>query len=299
MIFFHKKKDFNELLNEINKKNLFQRYCTLIFSCFITALAFNVFFLKYKIVCFGVSGLSIIMNEFGINPSLFIFIVSVILLIISYFALGWEKTKNSIIGSLLFPIFVTITEPISKLIDLGNTELIVVAIFGAIISGIGYGLIYKNGFTTGGTDIINQILNKYFKISIGNAILLVDGLVVLSAKLVFSWEIVMYGYIVLYIISTLSDKVILGISQSKAFYIVTEKEAEVKKFLLSLIDGGVTIINAKGGYSNHKQQLFLCVIPTKKYFIVKEGLQAIDKNIFFLVTDSYEVSKRKGELDGS
>ena len=91
----------------------------------------------------------------------------------------------------------------------------------------------------------------------------------------------------------MTDKVVLGISQSKAFYIVTEKEDEVKAFLLSIINGGVTLINAKGGYSNSKQTLLLGVVPTRKYFVVKEGLKEIDDKIFFLVCDAYEVSNRR------
>ena len=122
--------------------------------------------------------------------------------------------------------------------------------------------------------------------------LITDGLIVLSGKIVFTWEIVMYGIIVLYIISILTDKVMLGVSQSKAFYIITDKETEIKKYLLSLINGGVTLINVEGGYSNDKKTLILCVIPTRSYYLVKEGLKAIDKNIFFLATDAYEVGRR-------
>ena len=102
----------------------------------------------------------------------------------------------------------------------------------------------------------------------------------------------MYGIIVLYIISLLTDKVMLGVSQSKAFYIITEKEIEVKKYLLSLINGGVTLTNVQGGYSNDKKTLILCVIPTRSYYLVKEGLKTIDPKIFFLATDAYEVGRR-------
>ena len=72
----------------------------------------------------------------------------------------------------------------------------------------------------------------------------------------------------------------------------TDKETEIKKYLLSLINGGVTLINVEGGYSNDKKTLILCVIPTRSYYLVKEGLKAIDKNIFFLATDAYEVGRR-------
>ena len=127
----------------------------------------------------------------------------------------------------------------------------------------------------------------------GKATWISDGLVVLSGLLVFSWEIVLYGFLVLYLIAFMTDKVVLGISQSKAFYIVTTKEAEVREFLLSITDGGVTIINARGGYSNDEQTLLLGVVPTRQYFIVKEGLREIDDSIFFLACDSYEVSSRR------
>ena len=295
MIFFRKlrEKRVNEILKSVNSKHLFRRYTLLMIGCFIVAFAFNLFFLQYGIVCFGISGLSIVVNEFGIDPSLFILIGNIILLIISFFALGMDKTKNSVIGSLVFPLFVKLTSPLTAYIPLGDVEMIVIAIFGAVLTGLGYGIIFKTGFTTGGTDIINQIIAKYSKVSLGTSMLMVDGLVVLSAKIVFSWEIVLYGAIVLYIISMLTDKVILGISQSKAFYIVTDKVEEVREFLLSIMNGGVTIINAKGGYSNEKQQLLLGVVPTRSYFVVKEGLKEIDNDIFFLVCDAYEVSNRE------
>ena len=295
MIFFRKlrEKRVNEILKSVNSKHLFRRYTLLMIGCFIVAFAFNLFFLQYGIVCFGISGLSIVVNEFGIDPSLFILIGNILLLIISFFALGMDKTKNSVIGSLVFPLFVKLTSLLTAYIPLGDVEMIVIAIFGAVLTGVGYGIIFKTGFTTGGTDIINQIIAKYSKVSLGTSMLMVDGLVVLSAKIVFSWEIVLYGAIVLYIISMLTDKVILGISQSKAFYIVTDKVEEVREFLLSIMNGGVTIINAKGGYSNEKQQLLLGVVPTRSYFVVKEGLKEIDNDIFFLVCDAYEVSNRE------
>ena len=122
-----------------------------------------------------------------------------------------------------------------------------------------------------------------------------DGIVVLSGLLVSSWEVVLYGFLVLYIISFMTDRVVLGISQSKAFYIVTKNEEEVRSFLLSITDGGVTLVNARGGYTNAKETLLLGVVPTRQYFIVKEGLKELDPNIFFLACDAYEVSSRSKE----
>lgn len=287
-------KKLEKIIEEVAKENKVKRYFWLILGCFIVAFAFNVFFLQYDLVCIGITGLSIVLQKY-MEPSKLILIINISLLIISYFLLGKEKTKNSVIGAILVPVFVSLTEPLIPFFDLKGLEPIVIAIIGGVLTGLGFGIIFKNGFTGGGTDIINQIISKYTKISIGTSMLIVDGLIVLSARLVFTWETVLYGYIILYIVSTLTDKVILGISQSKAFYIVTNKEKEIREFLLSINNAGVTVLNVKGGYTNDKHLLLLAVVPSRNYFLVKEGLKSIDKDVFFLVCDAYEVIKKEDE----
>ena len=281
-------------MNNIKKKNKFKNYLMLLSGCLIVAFAFNLFFLRYNIVCFGVSGISIVLNEFGVNPSLFILIANIVLMIVAYFVLGYENMKNQLVGALSYPIFVSLTSMITKYIDLGNTEMVVIAILGGVFAGIGYGLIYKSDFSTGGTDVIIGIICKYFKISMGNASLIVNGIIVIIGKIVFSWDIVLYAILVSYLISVFTDKVLLGISKCKAFYIVTDKKKcdIVKEYLLSIDGVGTTIIDAEGGYSNNDEALLLAVVPSRSYFVVKDGLREIDKDMFFLVCDSYEVSEK-------
>ena len=211
------------------------------------------------------------------------------MLILSFFILGKEKTKNSIVGSLLYPVFVELTSHLVRYIDLGSTETIVIVVFGSVLSGLGLGLIFKSGFTTGGTDILNQIVSDKAKISIGKSMLFTDGIIILSSLFVFGWQKFIYSIINMYIISVMTDKVILGISNSKTFYIVTEHEEKVKNFVLNYLSHGVTVLEARGGYTNSKQKVIMCTIPTSEYFKAKEGIHAIDKNAFFLVTDAYEV----------
>lgn len=289
-----REKRIEKIIEAVNKKNLFKRYVMLLTGCLIVAFAFNLFFLRYNIVCFGVSGISIILSKFGINPSLFIMISNLVLLVVSYFFLGIDDVKNQIVGALIYPVFVELTLKITNLIDLGNLEMIVIAVIGGVLTGIGYGLIYKSGYSTGGTDVIGNLICKYSKISMGSAMMFVNITIIAIGKIVFSWEIVMYAIVVAYLISVATDKILLGISNSKAFYIVVDKDKDdlVNDFLLSLSGVGSTIIDASGGYSNDKQTLILAVAPTKMYFIIKEGLKEIDKNIFYLVCDSYEVSSR-------
>ena len=296
MILFKRmrEKRINKIIENVNKKNIFKRYLMLLSGCLIVAFAFNLFFLRYDIVCFGVSGISIVLAKFGVNPSMFIMGANIFLLIISYFFLGVEDVKNQLVGAIIYPIFVSLTAKITDLIDFGNIECIIIAVRGGVIAGIGYGLIYKSGFSTGGTDVIGNLICKYSKISMGNAMMFVNVSIIAIGKIVFPWKIVMYAIVVAYLISVATDRILLGISNSKAFYIVVDKEKEefVREFLTSLPGVGSTVIDASGGYSNDRQTLILAVVPTKMYFIIKEGLSEIDKNIFYLVCDSYEVSNR-------
>lgn len=288
-MFFKSKKDVN-ILKNVYKKDRIKRYCQFIVGVLIAAIAYNLFLLPSSIV-YGVGGLGVMFNEmFNWNPSLIILIGSVLLLILSFVLLGYDKTKNSIIGSILYPIFVYFTTWIVDYIKFDGADSIVIVVFGAVLSGFGLGLIFKSGFTTGGTDILNQIVSKYFKMSLGTSMFFTDGIIILASVFVFGWTKVMYSIISLYIISIMSDKVILGVSQSKAFYIITNHESEVKKFITNSLKHGVTVLDGRGGFTGNNQKVIMCTIPTKQYFLVKEGIQEIDPEAFFIVTDAYEVS---------
>lgn len=295
---YFRKKKVDSIIEEVKRKNIGKRYLMLIFGCLIVAFAFNLFFLRYNIVCFGISGLSIVLDKYGVNPTIFILGANVILLILAYFILGKNSTKNQLVGAIIYPIFIEITKSITDKIDLGDAEMVVIALLGGVFAGMGYGLIYKSNFSTGGTDVIIEIICKYAKISMGTSGLIVNGIIVAIGKIAFSWSTVLYAIFVSYLISVFTDKILLGISRSKAFYIVVDKniEFEVKEYLLSIDGVGTTVIDAEGGYSEKNQTLLLAVVPTRSYFIVKDGLREIDKNIFFLVCDSYEVSNKEGDL---
>jgi len=282
----NKNKSFKSVVAKIRYK----RYGQLLLGVLILSLAFNIFIEPNNFVYGGVSGFSLITKElFGWEPAKVIFVLSIGLLVISYFALGKEKTMASILGSLLFPLAVKLTSNVRIFLDLDMSQPLLSAIFGGVTAGIGAGLIYKAGFTSGGTDIINQILSKYLKMSMGKAIIFCDGLILLSGTFIFGINNFMYALIVLYLLSLFTDRVLLGISDSKAFYIITDKEKAVKEFILNNLSHGVTIFEAKGGYKNKNQKVLFCVIPTKEYFKLKVGIAEIDSDAFFVVTDAYEV----------
>lgn len=289
-MFFRRKINFDEnLIKSIYKKDRLVRYAQFLLGVLIVAAAFNLLVMPSQIV-YGMNGVGVMINAiFDIDPSIIILIGSILLLILSYFLLGKETTRNSIVGSLLMPLFIKLTENIDHYVKISNDDPFLIVIFGAVITGFGLGLVFKSGFSTGGTDILNQIVSKYFKMSIGNAMFFTDGVIIASSIFVFGWTEFMYSMVSLYLISMITDKVILGISDSKAFYIITEHAEEIKQFVTEYLNHGVTIIEAKGGFSGKPKRVIMCVIPTKDYFITKEGIHNIDPKAFFVVTDSYEV----------
>ena len=289
MNFFSQTRNF-KILERINEKARTKRLISFLLGSLILAISYNLFLAPNKLVAGGVSGIAIILNSlFKIDHFIVILALNISLLILSYFLLGKEKTRASILGSLVFPFFVKLTSDIGQIIDIDTSQLLISAVFGGVLYGLGIGMIFKAGYTSGGTDILNQILNKYFKLSIGKSMLYTDGTITLSSSLVIGTNKMMYAIIVLYIVSIMSDRVILGISDSKAFYIVTDEEKAIKDYILKYLNHGVTIFNAKGGYAKEKQNVLMCVLPTKDYYRLKTGILEIDPEAFFVVTDAYEV----------
>ena len=282
---------FSKNKNIIVKSNsLVKRLLEFLLGCFVVAISYNLFIAPNKFVPGGVGGIAIIINGLtNIDNAITIFILNIFLLVLSYILLGKEKTRASILGSILFPIFVWLTEDINVWLQIDNSKLLLSAISGGILFGLGAGLIFKAGFTTGGTDIVNQIISKYLKITIGKSMLLSDGLIVLLASYFFGINHMLYSILVLYIISIISDKIILGISDSKMFLIVTEKDEQVKDYIIKKLGHTVTIFKGKGGYKREKDDVLMAILPTKDYYLLRDGIKKIDKQAFFIITDTYEV----------
>lgn len=279
-----------KILESIRKKSKIKRSIEFIIGLFLVAISYNLFLAPNKLVPGGVSGIAIILNSvMKLDNAIVILIANLVLLIASYFFLGKEKTKATILGSILFPVLVKLTEYIPDLIQIDTSQLLLSSIFAGVIYGVGAGMIFKAGYTTGGTDILNQIICKYFKTSMGKSMLYCDGLIILTSSFVFGITKFMYSIIILYIISIISDRIILGISDSKAFYIITDEEKAIKEYIINTLGHSVTIFNAKGGFAKEKHNVIMCVLPTKEYFLLKEGISEIDPEAFFVVTDAYEV----------
>ena len=275
-------------------KKIIKNYFMFIVSAFLYAFGFNLFYAPYNVVIGGTTGLSLIFREWiGISPSTFVAIVSCALLLISFIYMGFDTTFRNIIGTLLYPTFLAITENIVTMMNVEFSSMLLVVIYGGITIGVATGIMMRSGFTIGGFNILYQLFNRYLNISYGKSLLFVNLSILFLGTYVFGLTNALYAVIALCISSYITDHVIIGVSNAKTFYIVTNKEDEVKELVINKLSHTVTEISAKGGYSNKNKKLLMTVIPTKEYFILKEAVLALDNSAFFLITDTYEVSGKK------
>ena len=277
---------------KIKDKNTYRNFCEFIIGMLITSVAVSVFYKPNSLVTTGCTGLSILISNYiDIDLSLIVFSLSSILLAVSFCVFGLEYGAKNILGTILFPVFIKAASLINRVVNFNNTSLFLLILIGGVLSGIGFGMVKKSGYSLGGFYVIYDILNQKLKISVGKANLFCNIIIIFASTFIFGLNKAIYSGIGLYISSYIGDKIMLGVSQNKAFYIITNKVKDVKEYIINNLNYTVTVVNARGGYSDKKKKMILCVIPTVEYIKLKEVVKEIDKDAFFLVTDSYSVSK--------
>ena len=264
-----------------------------VLGVFLYALMFNTFLTPNDLVVSGFSGIAIVVQKlFGWDAQIFIYITNFILLAISFIFLKWEITKKNIIGSLLFPLMITITTPMATFLNdkLIGDDFLIILLFSIILYGVSSGLIYRSGFTTGGSDIIMQIINKYLHVSESKSMIIANAFIIVLGMLVFGFNKGVYSFIILITSTYFIDKIMFGVSDSKVFYIYTKRVRKVKKLILNDFKTGLTIIPSRGGYSLKRGHMIMCVVSNHDYYRFKEAILEIDPNAFIIINQCYEVN---------
>jgi len=286
--------DVATILKDAYKKNFGYRLFLFVMGMLISAMAFNLFFEPYNIVPTGSSGLSFLISEIiDVDVSIITLGINLILLLIGYIFFGWDYTLKTIAVSLLYPSFLKSTTLITRFIDLENTSLFLVVVIGGASLGLGSGLIRKSGFSPGGFAVFFDIMKKYFYLGIGTSTMIINVFLIAASSCIFGINSAVYAVISLLVSSYIVDKVIIGISNNKVFYIITEKPTEIRDYIINNLNYSVTLVNAKGGYSNKRKKMLMCVVPTIEYLKLKELVSVIDSKVFFLIVDTYESSVKK------
>lgn len=256
----------------------------------ITSIAFNLFFVPNNFISSGLTGISVIVSyTVEIKPIAIIFFGNMFLIGLSIITLGMQKTSKYIVGALLFTLMVYLTENINNILQIKFDDIILYVIASGVCLGIGEGLTYKAGYSSGGTSILALILSEYIKKPIGDIVKAIGTIIIIIGGFTFGLTNIMYSIIIVFISTLLINKITIGISGSKMFLIYTSKELEVESYIMNVFHNGVTKIDSKGVYTNRKKNLLMCIVPTDRYPALVSVIKKIDEDAFISVSDCYEV----------
>ncbi|WP_243356208.1 YitT family protein [Bacillus litorisediminis] len=261
-------------------------YVLVLLGSAVVAISFNVLLLPNRVASGGVSGISTILDAlFGWEPAFVQWALNIPLFIAGVLLLGFQYGYKTLAGTLFLPLVVFLTndwEPFTLNPLLG-------ALFGGMGVVLGLGIVFRGHASTGGTDLAAQILHKYAGLSLGTCVAIIDGLIVLSAAIVFDIEGGLYALIGLYATSKTIDVVQTGWKRSKMALIITDYEQQIREAVLHKIPRGVTKLQAYGGYTEYAKSVLMCVVDQTEFQKLKDIVKSVDAHAFVVVMDASEV----------
>jgi uncharacterized membrane-anchored protein YitT (DUF2179 family) len=276
---------------------LIQIYFFIIFGSSLIAIAINLFLVPNKIAAGGVSGIATIiyyLSNKNFPVGMTMLILNIPLFIIGIRAIGKVFIIRTLFSTVYLSVAIDFLEPITNKIYvnyLSFDDIILYAIFGGVIMGVGLGLIIKAGATSGGTDMAAVLVSKMFKsLTVGQILLFIDACVIVSSAIAFkSIKLSLYALISLYVATKAIDFIVEGVSFVKAVYIISDDWESISNKVLTQMDRGITAIKSKGMFTNDDRMVLLCIINRNQVYILKEIVKSIDKNAFVFVNDVREV----------
>ena len=268
------------------KKPWYLEYLLIIIGTGLMATAITSCFDAAGMVTGGFSGIAIIVKAgtkglYGNGVPLWVtnLVLNVPVFILAAKIKGFSFVKKALMGDISLTVWLAVL-PAWKL----SEDIFLAALYGGILQGVGIGLVFLGGGTTGGTDLLAAIIQKYMKhYSIAQVMQFVDGAVVVAGMYVFGVERALYAIIAVYLVTKVSDGIIAGLKFSKAVYIITDKPDEVSRMVMEDIDRGITGIRAKGMYSGNDKLMLFCVVGKKELVHLKEMIDEIDPKAFVIV----------------
>jgi uncharacterized membrane-anchored protein YitT (DUF2179 family) len=275
----------------ISYKNLFFSFLLIFVGSVLIALAINMFLDPYKIAPGGLSGVGIVLKHlFHWKIGLVMLILNIPIFIIGIFTVGAKFGWKTIIGTIILSIAIDVTAPFVSRFPIIK-DVLLASIYGGVISGVGLAMVFRAGATTGGTDLVAQILHKFFPfVSVGKLLMLCDGCVVIFSTIVFkNYELALYDILTIFITSKIIDTILEGVDFAKAVIIISNESELIADRLMNDLDRGVTGLNAQGMFKRVDKTVLFCVVKRTEVNDVKEITRTIDKNAFVILTDVREV----------
>ena len=271
------------------KRESIKEFALITMGIFLVAVSVVYFFEPNNIAAGGITGLAIVINHYipfiSIGP--LVLMVDAILFIVALIVLGAKFGAKTIYSSFLLSTSMWLMQTFIP-INITN-DLILATIFGTLISAVGMAIVFNANASTGGTDIIAKILNKFFHIEIGKSLLIVDFLVTLLGAVTFGINIVLYGLLAVIINGVVIDNIIAGFKTKSEITIISEKNKEISKFILDDLERGCTFIKGIGGFTRKDTSILYTVLDRNEFIKLKNKIKEIDKNAFITVGEVHEV----------
>lgn len=272
-----------------NKKELIN-FLIFLVGVLIVSITFNIFVVPNNYMIGGLSGVSVIFNYlFKIDVIYVLVAGNLLLLIIGAFCLGIKEMTPHLIGSLIYTSVVYLTENINNILNIHISSIFLNVVVIGVLLGIGYTMTYLAGYSTGGTDILGIIFKKKFGIPLGQALFIVNIIILATSTVILGFEMLVISLLIRFIETKMIDSFLIGISDSKVMFIKSEKSKEIKEFIINEIKSGTSEVKVTSGYKKKEGDLIMCVVPTEKYIKLKEKIINIDKDAFITILDAYEV----------
>lgn len=284
------KKILNHLKNIKLDKITIRDYILILLGAILQALSLRVFLIPALLASGGVSGLSQIINSFTGWP------IGVMVLIgnIPLFILGWRFlggprfAARTAFAILSFSILVDI--PLPFIPQDGITgDIVLNSLYGGVVSGIGFGLVYRGRGTSGGSDILARILSSWRGIPVSQSYLMTDALIIFLAGISFSWENALYALVMLYVSGIAAESISQGSNILRTGLIITAQPEQIIEEIFARLRRGVTIMNAKGGYSGDDKSILLCVVTRAEIPHLKDLTNEVDPKAFLIIGQAHEV----------
>ena len=275
---------------KINFKNFIKESIGMIVGCILISVALNMFFSPHTIAPGGLSGLSVVLSKVsGLSVSAIMLIMGIPLIFFSIKILGTKNAIKTLIGMLLLSLCISLTSSLSQVSV--TDDVLLAAITGAILLGLGLGVVFSVDGSTGGTDLIALMINKAIpSIPLSKCLVCIDGLVVMSSGIVNkNLETALCSAISLYVIVKMIDFIISGFDYSKCFIIITNEEEKLKEAIVNDIKRGITILDGRGGYTDSSKSVLIVAVNKKQEVHMKKLIKNVDKNAFIIVSKAHEV----------
>jgi uncharacterized membrane-anchored protein YitT (DUF2179 family) len=281
-------------------KRWFISYSLIVLGSFILAAGFVFFISPYKIVPGGVYGIAIVIHYMtqgmmswapgGFPIGLMGLILNIPLTIIGIKILGPRFGVKTVVGFVLSSVFMDLITLYWGEKPLVEGDALLSSIFGGVLVGIGLGMIFKSKATSGGSDIIAMIFAKYTRLPLGQLMIYVDSAIVLLALVVFAdWKIPLYSWIVIFITGKVIDVVLEGLSYDKTLFIISDKYAEIRKYIIEDLERGGTYIKGEGMYNGSSKTIIFTVVNRRELAILQEFIHQIDPSAFVTVLEANEI----------